>query len=233
MPRRLAIGDIHGCLKTFIRLVEDGIKLTREDILYPVGDFIDRGPDSKGVLDYIADLTKNGFRIKPVRGNHEEMLLETLIDPGHLMSWVHNGAESTLQSFGIDPGILLTSETVHEVPKKYISMIEKFPYYVELDDYLIVHAAFNFYMDDPFVDNYSMVWSRDTMYDPVKAGFRRIIHGHTPISVDEIRAAINDPGCGLVNIDGGCVYTSYPDLGNLVAVDLDSKELFVQKNIDV
>ena len=232
MPRRIAIGDAHGCLKTFVKLVEEGIRLTREDALYPVGDFIDRGPDSKGVLDYIADMIRKGFHIVPVRGNHEEMLLETLIDPGHLTSWIYNGAEATLQSFSLNTETLLTSETVHEIPKKYISLIEKLPFYIELDDYLIVHAAFNFYMDDPFEDNYSMVWSRDTMYDPVKAGFRRIIHGHTPITIDEIKTSIHDPGCGLINIDGGCVYTSYPDLGNLVAFDLDSKELYIQKNIE-
>ena len=233
MPRRIAVGDIHGCYKTLVRLIEEEIKLTREDILFPVGDFIDRGPDSKSVLDYLTDLIKKGFRIKAVRGNHEEMLLETLIDPGHLKGWMRNGAETTIQSFGLHPDSLVTSETVHEIPKKYVSMIEKLPYYIELDDYLIVHAAFNFYMDDPFEDNYSMVWSRDTMYDPVKAGFRRIIHGHTPITLEEIKAAVYDPGCGLINIDGGCVYTSYPDLGNLVALDLDSKELYIQKNIDI
>ena len=232
MPRRFAIGDIHGCLKTFIKLVEDGIKLTPDDILYPVGDFIDRGPDSKGVLDYVAELMKKGFQIKSVRGNHEEMLLESIADPGDIMSWIYNGADPTLQSFGLDPGILLTSSTIHKIPQKYISQIENLPYFIELDDYLIVHAGFNFYMDDPFVDNHTMIWSRETMYDPVKARFRRIIHGHTPISVDEIKSSIKDPGCGLINIDAGCVYTSYPDLGNLAAIDLDSNELFVQKNID-
>jgi serine/threonine protein phosphatase 1 len=232
MPRRLAVGDIHGCLKTFIRLVEDGIKLTRDDTLYPVGDFIDRGPGSKEVLDYVAELIKKGFRIRSVRGNHEEMLLESMTDPGYIGSWIYNGAESTLRSFGLNPEMLITSDTVHQIPKKYITQIEKLPYYIQLDDYLIVHAGFNFYMDDPFADTHSMIWSRESMYDPVKAGFRRIIHGHTPISVDEIKSSIKDPGCGLINIDAGCVYTSCPDLGNLAAIDLDSKELFVQKNID-
>jgi serine/threonine protein phosphatase 1 len=233
MPRRFAIGDIHGCLKTLTCLVENGIRLTRGDTLYTVGDFIDRGPDSKGVLDYLAELKKKGFRIMPVRGNHEEMLLESIMDPGRIMSWVYNGAESTLQSFGLNAGVILTSDTVHEIPKKYIRQIEQLPYYLELDDYLIVHAAFNFYMDDPFEDNYSMLWSRDTSYDPVKAHFRRIIHGHTPIPVDEIRASIKDPGNGLINIDAGCVYTDYPGLGNLVAFNLDTKELIVQRNIDM
>lgn len=233
MPRRFAIGDIHGCLKTFTSLVEDGIKLTLNDTLYTVGDFIDRGPDSKGVLDYIAKMTKNGFRILSVRGNHEEMLLDSLTDPGYIMSWVYNGAEPTLQSFGLNPGIILTSDTVHKIPKKYVTRIEKLPYYIELDDYLIVHAGFNFYIDDPLTDTHAMIWSRQMQYDPVKANHRAVIHGHTPISVDEIKAMIDDPDCGLINIDGGCVYTDYNDLGNLVAIDLDSRELFIQKNIDL
>jgi serine/threonine protein phosphatase 1 len=233
MPRRFAIGDIHGCLKTFTRLVEDGIKLTPDDTLYAVGDFIDRGPDSKGVLDYLAKLEEKGFRINSVRGNHEEMLLESLTDPGYIMSWIYNGADPTLQSFGLNPGILLTSDTVHEIPKNYISQIEKLPYYIELDDYLIVHAGFNFYLDEPFTDTHAMIWSRQMQYNPVKASNRIIIHGHTPISVDEIKAMMDDPDSGLINIDGGCVYTSYSDLGNLVAIDLDSRDLFIQKNIDL
>jgi serine/threonine protein phosphatase 1 len=232
MPRRIAIGDIHGCLKTLVKIIEDRIRVTREDFIYLVGDYIDRGPDSRGVLDYLAGLSREGYHVNPIMGNHEEMLLETLIDPGHLRNWMYNGAETTLRSFSLDPDDPLTGGIVHGIPKKYIGMIEKLPYYVELDDYLIVHATFNFYMDNPFEDNYSMVWSRDTMYDPVKAGFRRIIHGHTPVTLAEINASVHDPGCGLINIDGGCVYTSYPDLGNLVAFDLDSRELIVQKNID-
>jgi serine/threonine protein phosphatase 1 len=233
MPRRFAIGDIHGCLKTFIRLVEDGIRLTSDDILYPVGDFIDRGPDSKGVLDYVTKLMKKGFRIKPVRGNHEEMLLESITDPGYIGSWIYNGAEPTMRSFGLYPGMPITSDTVHQIPKKYIRQIEKLPYYIKLDDYLIVHAGFNFYMDNPFADNHTMIWSRQMQYDPVRADNRTVIHGHTPISVEEIREMTHNPAPGLINIDGGCVYTSYSDLKNLVAIDLDSRELFVQKNIDI
>jgi serine/threonine protein phosphatase 1 len=233
MPRRFAIGDIHGCLKTLTRLLEYGIQLTRDDTLYAVGDFIDRGPDSRGVLDYISKLIKDGFRIKPVRGNHEEMLLESLTDPGIIMSWIYNGAESTLQSFGLNPGIILTSDTVHEIPKKYVSQLEKLPYFIELDDYLIVHAGFNFFIDDPLTDTHAMIWSRQMQYDPKKVNQRTVIHGHTPISVDEIKALIDDPDTGLINIDGGCVYTDYDDLGNLVAIDLDTRELFIQKNIDM
>jgi len=232
MSRRIAIGDIHGCLKTMQKLIEEGITLTREDTLYFVGDFIDRGPDSKGVLDYISRLITENYRIYSVRGNHEEMLLESLSDPKFLVGWMYNGAERTLHSFGFDPGIFLTSETVHQIPAKYIKQIEKLPYYIELEDYLIVHAGFNFYMTDPFQDNHAMIWSREMMYDPEKANHRIVIHGHTPVSVDEIRQMITDPDSSLINIDGGCVYTEYPELGNLVAFDLDSKDLVVQRNVE-
>jgi serine/threonine protein phosphatase 1 len=232
MSRRFVIGDIHGCLKTLRKLIEVKISLTREDSIYFVGDFIDRGPDSKGVLDYISRLISEGYRISSVRGNHEEMLLETLSDPKFLANWVYNGAEMTLYSFGLDPGIFLTIETVYRIPEEYIHQIEELPYFIELEDYLIVHAGFNFYMDDPFQDHHAMIWTRDMMYDPDKANHRFVIHGHTPVSVDDIRQMIADSNPGLINIDAGCVYTEYPGLGNLVAFDLDSRELVVQKNIE-
>ena len=78
MSGRFAIGDIHGCLKTLKALVENEIQLGKDDELFFVGDFIDRGPDSKGVLDYIGSLIRDGYKIQSVMGNHEEMLLESL-----------------------------------------------------------------------------------------------------------------------------------------------------------
>lgn len=232
MSRRIVVGDIHGCLKTLRKLIEERIVLNSKDTLYFVGDFIDRGPDSKGVLDYISRLTDEGYRIYSVRGNHEEMLLESLSDPKFIVGWMYNGAEMTLLSFGLDPGIFLTHETIHQIPEKYIQLIENLPYFIELEDFLIVHAGFNFYMDDPFQDQHAMIWSRDMMYDPEKADHRPVIHGHTPVSLDQIRQMIDDPNAGLINIDAGCVYTEYPDLGNLAAFDLDSRELVIQKNIE-
>ena len=233
MSRRIAIADVHGCLKTLRKLIEERISLNGDDSLYFVGDFIDRGPDSKGVLDYISRLAGDDYRIYSVRGNHEEMLLESLMDPKFLPNWIYNGAETTIYSFGLDPGLFLTIETVYQIPSEYIQQIEKLPYYIELEDYLIVHAGFNFYMDDPFQDHHAMIWSRDMMYDPDKANHRTVIHGHTPVPVEEIRQMIADPSPGLINIDAGCVYTEYPGLGNLVAFNLDNRELVVQKNIDI
>jgi serine/threonine protein phosphatase 1 len=65
MARRLVIADIHGCAKTFKALVEK-IGLTHEDTLYLLGDYIDRGPDNCGVIDYIIHLQSNNYNIKPL-----------------------------------------------------------------------------------------------------------------------------------------------------------------------
>lgn len=74
--RMFAIGDIHGCFQPFKHLVETKINLKPTDKLFLIGDYIDRGPDSKEVIDYIIHLQKNGFDIVPLLGNHEALCLE-------------------------------------------------------------------------------------------------------------------------------------------------------------
>ena len=71
--RRFAIGDIHGCLKTLECLLIDRIKIKKKDQVFLLGDYINRGPDSFGVIELILKLKGNGYSIYPIRGNHEEM----------------------------------------------------------------------------------------------------------------------------------------------------------------
>ena len=73
--RKIAISDIHGCLKTFKLMVEEQIVLSQKDELYLLGDFVDRGPNSKGVLDYIMSLQEAGYQLHCLRGNHEDMMV--------------------------------------------------------------------------------------------------------------------------------------------------------------
>ena len=74
--KRYSISDIHGCFNTFRHLVEEGIKLTKSDQLFLLGDYVDRGPYSQEVLDYIMHLMDRGYHIFPLRGNHENDLLD-------------------------------------------------------------------------------------------------------------------------------------------------------------
>ena len=73
---RYVISDIHGCFITFKQLVEEVIKLNKSDQLCLLGDYVDRGPSTQAVLDYIIELIELGYNIFPLRGNHENDLLE-------------------------------------------------------------------------------------------------------------------------------------------------------------
>jgi serine/threonine protein phosphatase 1 len=73
--RRFAVGDIHGCYKTFRSLIENKIELTQYDQLFLLGDYIHKGPRSKDTLNYILKLIKRGYKVFPLRGNHEDELL--------------------------------------------------------------------------------------------------------------------------------------------------------------
>jgi len=94
----LAISDIHGCLNTFKAILQK-IDYTKKDQLFLVGDFIDRGPNSKGVIDHIWHLQNQGYTITCLKGNHEQMLLNSLTDWETARNWLYHGGSQTLDSF--------------------------------------------------------------------------------------------------------------------------------------
>ncbi len=77
MAKQWVIPDIHGYSGTLQALIEEQIKPSRNDTIYFLGDYIDRGPDSKGVIDYIIDLKEDDYNIRTLRGNHEDYLVRT------------------------------------------------------------------------------------------------------------------------------------------------------------
>ncbi|MFC2098674.1 metallophosphoesterase family protein [Bacteroidota bacterium] len=232
MGRRIIIGDIHGCLKTIQELMEKKIRPVMEDKLIFVGDYIDRGPDSKGVLDYLIGLKEEGYNMVFIRGNHEEMLIESFSSETFFHPWIYNGGSRTLESFGISQEEYLELPGDKKLPAKYMRFLSHTTYFIELDKAFIVHAGFNFHDDNPFHDLDAMIWSRNFDYDRFKAKGKPVIHGHTPTSIDSIRQTLFNPERTLINIDAGCVYTDYPEMGNLIALDLDKWQLFVQPNIE-
>jgi serine/threonine protein phosphatase 1 len=96
--RTIAIGDIHGCLDALAALI-DAIGPGPEDTLITLGDHIDRGPDSRGVLDRLIALSRH-CRLVPLQGNHEELLLDALRDITTLRRWLTLGGVETLRSYG-------------------------------------------------------------------------------------------------------------------------------------
>lgn len=98
MGRTLAIGDIHGCsraLDTLLALVNFG----RNDLLVTLGDYIDRGPDSRGVIGRLLEMRERE-QLVALRGNHEIMMLQARDEPESLDSWRRGGGEETLASYG-------------------------------------------------------------------------------------------------------------------------------------
>ena len=223
--RIFAIGDVHGCARTLRNLVTEVIRLVPGDSLYLLGDLIDRGPDSKGVLDFIFQLAASGFKVTSVRGNHEEMCLRASYNRSAMDMWIANGGQATLESFQADgPG---------DIPGHYLHFLNSLPYYVLLDDFVIVHAGLNFDLTppfDPFDDTGAMLWTRSDAVDRHRIGGRRLVCGHTMVTRQRVEASLHS---GKVMLDNGCVTALWPDMGYLVALELNSMQLSFQHNIDL
>jgi serine/threonine protein phosphatase 1 len=225
MGRKIVVGDIHGCSKTLKRLINKKIRPDKDDELILLGDYINKGPDSKGVLDFLMELKGSVRKLIALKGNHEQNLLDGLKFPWEEIAFKNRGGLATLQSFGV--------HDIHHIPEKYISFIAVMPYYLETKKFLFVHAGFNFDLEDPFRDDYSMLNIRQMEVQPEKAGFKIIIHGHVPLPWKIIKSKINNKKSDVeYNLDAGCVYPEYEDYGRLVALDLDNWEVFGQKNIE-
>jgi serine/threonine protein phosphatase 1 len=224
LARQFAISDIHGCARTFSTLVLEVIKLSKEDTLYLLGDYINKGPDSKGVIDFIFELQNSGYKVKCLRGNHEQYLIDGLNYSWEEIAFRNRGGRETLQSFGVD--------SIHDIPEKYLNFIKSLLYYIEIENYLLIHAGLNFDLDDPYKDDFSMLNIRKMEVDLKKTGNKKIIHGHVPISYLEIEKTLTFPG-NHISIDGGCVYAHIHSLSHLVALEIQSGLLHLQKNIEI
>jgi len=222
MGHRWAIADIHGCMTPFRTLVEEKIILTIKDTLYLLGDYIDRGPNSKAVVDYILKLQAEGFTVVPLMGNHEYMLLMGLMTTQDWELWMKNQGMTTLRDFGIDPINFPGPKSVYQIPFRYLEFFQHLPFYIQTEDFFLVHAGLNAQEEHPLEDLTSMIWIREEGYPSAFLRGRRLIHGHTPIPLQEIRRRIDDPSCLILNIDGGCVFNYQQGLGNLVAFNLDT-----------
>ncbi len=215
--RIFAIGDIHGCYDQFREMLELKINLTKYDILVLLGDYIDRGPDSKAVIDYILDLQARKFNLIPLRGNHEVMLLDAFKNKNSLTIWLYNGAEETIRSFGLSK--------INEIDESYVSFFRDLKYYYSLDNYLFVHAGFNDHISDPFQDVHHMIWTCRETYRNPKFMNKTIIHGHNPRPASVLKNQLKS-NKQVIGIDTGCVYKGSPGYGKLTAIELNSMQLY-------
>ena len=230
MPRRLAISDIHGCLRSFEALL-DRVSLGTTDDLYLLGDFVDRGPRSAQVLSYIMKLQDDGYRIHPLRGNHDQYMIDALLigDKRAKSTWRSAGAASTKKSYQTPDNPEGTIDPVH------IFWLNELPYYYLLDDYVLVHAGLNFRRRNPLKGKRAMLnrrnWYRHIDYDWL--GDRKIVHGHTPLKRLQIEAQLHPRrrAYPVFDIDAGCFHTK-PGMGYLTAFNLDERTFSFVPNLD-
>lgn len=200
--RKFAISDIHGCNDTFQRLLEK-LQLAQGDELYLLGDYIDRGPDSKGVMDTIFLLQQQGLPVHCLRGNHEQMMLDAMngMEDEEMDNWLLNGGIATLESFSVNGNL--------QIEDKYLQFMDALEIYCEVDEYILVHAGLNFNIPFPFSDEDEMLWIRNWYPDLNRnwLGERIIVHGHTPMPKEDIQLQFkNLDKLPILDIDGGCVH---------------------------
>nr|WP_319401661.1 metallophosphoesterase family protein [uncultured Carboxylicivirga sp.] len=218
---KYAISDIHGCALTFKELLNK-ISLSKNDELYLLGDFINRGSKSKQVVDYIIELQSQGYNIIALKGNHEEMVFDSI----ELDGWTA-GAKETLKSFNI--------KHLNQLNPKYIKWFSNLKSLSVNNEFIFVHAGLNFEINNPIEDIRSVCWITDWYksinYEWLKS--RKIIHGHIPKKKYEIKKMLqNFPTTKVLNIDNGCYLKGEAEYGNLCCVELNKMELTFQENID-
>lgn len=130
-PRTIAIGDIHGC-SAALRALIAAIAPTTQDTLVTLGDYVDRGPDSRGVIDDLLAL-ETQFRVVPLLGNHEIMMLEALQNSSALVPWLEVGGDATVNSYG---------GRLQNVPKEHIGFMLRCQTFYETETHFFVHANY-------------------------------------------------------------------------------------------
>lgn len=170
--RTLAFGDIHGCLGHLDALLQS-IAPTSEDDLILLGDFVDRGPDSAGVICRIVKLSQI-HRLTPLKGNHEQMMLDARGSHDKHSDWLRNGGDATLRSYAGIRGRL------HDVPADHWQFLEnRLVDYLETDTHIFVHATA--YPDMAMAEqpDYMLRWERCDRIQAHASG-KVIVCGHTP-----------------------------------------------------
>lgn len=217
-----AVADIHGCAKTFKKLLELS-RLSKQDTLYLLGDYIDRGPDSRGVLEYIIGLIEGGYDVRPLKGNHEALILNAYQKPEHEMAqwWLDGWGEGTITSFD--------ASCLNGIPDRYWNFMNSLQRVIEIDDYIFVHGSLDPSKEDPVIetDPYTMLWGTTWHVDGIKG--KTLVSGHVVCPLHVIYSSLPT---NHILLDNGCYHSGSKHCGNLVMLNLATKELLLQPLID-
>lgn len=190
-----AIGDIHGRLDLLVPLVEAimadaAASAAERKVVIFLGDYIDRGPESRGVIEYLTTLPiSRGVEWRFLKGNHEETMLRFLEDPAIGSRWCEYGGDAALESYGLRAPYLkhradvwgpVAADLAHRIPASHLEWLESLELCVTLGDYCFVHAGLRPGLAISEQSEADMLWIRDSFLQSQEAFEKVVVHGHTP-----------------------------------------------------
>lgn len=203
--RRFVIGDIHGCAKA-LRTVIETIAPAADDQIIFLGDYIDRGIDTRNVVDQVIEL-QSQCRVVALKGNHELMLLAILRHGIDDAIWLANGGRATVTSYG---------GSLSKIPEDHLKFFDRLRPYYENDQAICVHAGYDPNLQMKFQEDAVMHWNHLSAVMPGRhLSGKRVFIGHTPQPMGNI-------------LDAGhvvCIDTYCFGGGFLTAFDLDTDEV--------
>src|SRR5688572_14035062 len=227
-----AVGDIHGYaqqLADLLRQIADDAgrePAAERPLVVFLGDYFDRGPDGRAVVDLILTLMDDPrFEVVALKGNHEDALLRFLADPGFAPAWIANWGQTTLSAYGVvapsgfDVAACEAAQArfVEAMPARHRAFLEGLRLSVEVGDYLFVHAGVRPGVPLDAQAERDLIWIRYEFLESDEAFEKVVVHGHTPADRPERKA-------NRINVDTG-VYFS----GTLTAVRLKGEQqTFIQ-----
>jgi serine/threonine protein phosphatase 1 len=182
--RIYAIGDIHGALpeiEVLLSHLSSTTALSKDDTIIFIGDYIDRGPDSKGVIDLLIKFKQeSSANIHFLRGNHEEMLLDYLgLGGAGEEVYIQNGGSETFLSYGL-PAEPTKEAALEIIPAEHIKFYQNLERYIITDKFVFAHAGLNPLRDLRFQTDDDIFWIRDEFIQNLHYFKKTIVFGHTP-----------------------------------------------------
>ncbi len=222
--RQLIVGDIHGCSRTLDALLKK-VDLSENDQIFFVGDYINKGPDSKGVLDTLIALKKEYSNVYFLRGNNESYFYKTLKkNESRVLRLARRYKVEDLFKY---EGIKFF------LRKRYRKFLKSTLHYIESDDFFVVHTLIDFKYEIPFFNTFYILWMRNFKASKKLQNYKQVIHGHKITAIKHIRKAVKNDKYDIP-IDNGCVLgNNNRDYGRLICFDITNRILFEQENVEL
>jgi serine/threonine protein phosphatase 1 len=229
--RVYAVGDIHGCAGLLdmmhTKIAEDAASSSSEKHIVYLGDFTDRGSDSRGVVDRVLHEVPAGFTPHYIKGNHDQAVLEFLDGPETYRAWRNYGGAETLLSYGVLPPLFDSSEQMAQarvalrahMPDEHLQFFKSLELKLSIGDYLFVHAGIRPGVPIEEQDEQDLMWIREEFLSSDVWSGKVIVHGHTPLRAP-VRTA------NRISVDTGAYFS-----GDLSCAVLEGTDChFLQAN---